>query len=44
MWFMTFIFGMWHNLRLGGTIRGKWRIPDVKGESVLFSYSELQRW
>jgi hypothetical protein len=29
-------------MRLGGAIRGKWRIPDGKVESGLFSYSKLQ--
>jgi hypothetical protein len=28
----------------GGATRGKWRIPDRKGESGLFSYLELRRW
>jgi hypothetical protein len=41
MWFMTFAFGIWHNMRPSGATRRKWRIPDVKGESGLFSYSEL---
>jgi hypothetical protein len=30
MWFMTFTFRIWHNVRLGGATRGKWRIPDGK--------------
>jgi hypothetical protein len=30
-------------VRPGGATRGKWRIPDRKVESGLFSYSELQR-
>jgi hypothetical protein len=42
MWFMIFAFRMWHNLRPGRATRGKWRIPDGKVESDLFSYSELQ--
>jgi hypothetical protein len=33
-----------HNLIPGGATRGNWRIPDGKGESGLFSCSELQRW
>jgi hypothetical protein len=41
IWFMIFTFRMWHNFRPGGVTRGKWRIPDGKGESGLFSYSEL---
>jgi hypothetical protein len=41
MWFIVFTFRMWHNLRPDGTTRGKWRILDQKGESDLFSYSEL---
>jgi hypothetical protein len=36
-----FHFVMWHNMRLGGATRGMWRIPDGKGESGPFSYSEL---
>jgi hypothetical protein len=39
--FMAFAFGMWHNLRPGGATRGKSRIPDGKGDSSLFSNSEL---
>jgi hypothetical protein len=31
-------------VRLGGATRGKWRIPDEKGERGLFSYLELRRW
>jgi hypothetical protein len=27
-----------------GATREKWRIPDGKVESGLFSYSELRRW
>jgi hypothetical protein len=30
-------------VRLDKTTRGKWRIPDGKVESGLFSYSELLR-
>jgi hypothetical protein len=29
------------NMRLGGPIRGKWRIPNGKDKSDLFLYSEL---
>jgi hypothetical protein len=29
MWFMSFSFGMWHNMRPDGATREKWRIPDV---------------
>jgi hypothetical protein len=43
MWFMLAI-GSWLYVRRGEATRGKWRIPDGKGESGLFSYSELQRW
>jgi hypothetical protein len=39
-----FHFGMWLNLRLSEATRGKWRILDGKGESGLFSCSELRRW
>jgi hypothetical protein len=28
MWFTASSFRMWHNLSLGGAIRGKWIIPD----------------
>jgi hypothetical protein len=31
-------------VRPGRATRGKWRIPDGKVESGLFSYSELRRW
>jgi hypothetical protein len=31
-------------MRSGGAIREKWRILDGKGESDMFSYSELRRW
>jgi hypothetical protein len=41
MWFMSFTFGLCHNMRPGGAIRGKWRILDGKCESHMFSYSEL---
>jgi hypothetical protein len=39
-----FSFGLWLNLRSGEATRGKWRIPDGKDESGLFSCSELRRW
>jgi hypothetical protein len=32
------------NLRPGGATRGKWRIPDGKVESGLFSFLELRIW
>jgi hypothetical protein len=41
MWFMAFAFGLWHNMKPGRAIWGKWRIPDGKGESGRFSYLEL---
>jgi hypothetical protein len=44
MWFMAFAFGMWHNMRLGGETRGKWRIADGKVESGLFLCLDLRRW
>jgi hypothetical protein len=44
MWFTTFTFEMWHNMRPGEATRGKWRIPDENDESGLFSCSELRRW
>jgi hypothetical protein len=31
-------------MRSGEATREKWRIPDGKVESSLFSYSELRRW
>jgi hypothetical protein len=30
MWFISFTFRIWHNVRLGGATIGKWRIPDGK--------------
>jgi hypothetical protein len=39
-----FIFGLWLNLRPSGATGEKWRIPDEKGESILFSCLELRRW
>jgi hypothetical protein len=44
MWFTVFAFGMCHNLRPGGATKGKWRIPDGKGESGIFSCLVLRRW
>jgi hypothetical protein len=44
MWFTTFSFRMWHNMRPGGATMGKWRIADRKDERGLFSCSKLQRW
>jgi hypothetical protein len=39
MWFMTFAFEMWHNLRLGRPTREKWRISDGKvGEWSVFMF------
>jgi hypothetical protein len=43
MWIMLGI-GLWLYVRPGKATRGKWRIPDGKGESGLFLYSELRRW
>jgi hypothetical protein len=34
----------WVYVRPCGATREKWRIPDGKGESGLFSFSELRRW
>jgi hypothetical protein len=31
-------------MRSGGAIRKRWRIPNGKSESGLFSNSELRRW
>jgi hypothetical protein len=41
MWFMLAI-GLWHNLGPGGATRGKWRIPDAKGESGLFHFQNSE--
>jgi hypothetical protein len=41
MWFML-VIGSWFYMRPSGTNRGKWRIPDGKGESDLFLCSELR--
>jgi hypothetical protein len=43
MWF-TLAIGFIAFVRSGGATREKWRIPDGKVESGLFSYSELRRW
>jgi hypothetical protein len=43
-WIIVFAFGMWHNLRLGGAIRGKQRMLDGKDKSGLFLCLELRRW
>jgi hypothetical protein len=44
LWITVFVFRLWLNLRPGEVTRGKWRIPDEKGESGLFSCSELRWW
>jgi hypothetical protein len=41
MWIMLTMGSCWLYERPGGATRGKWRIPDVMGESGLFSYLEL---
>jgi hypothetical protein len=41
MWNVLAMGSFCLHARLGGATRGKWRIPDGKGESGLFSYSEL---
>jgi hypothetical protein len=39
MWFTTFTFGMWHNMRPGKATREKWRIPYEKvGEWFVFMF------
>jgi hypothetical protein len=39
MWFMTFTFRMWHNMRPGKATREKWRIPYEKvGEWFVFMF------
>jgi hypothetical protein len=40
----VFTFRMCYNLRPGGATTGKWRIPNGKDESGLFSCSEFRRW
>jgi hypothetical protein len=43
MWFRTFAFGMWHNMRQGGATRRKWRIPDGNvGECSVFMLRALK--
>jgi hypothetical protein len=44
MLFMAFAFRWWHNRGPGGATRGKWIIPDGKGESGMLSCSKLRRW
>jgi hypothetical protein len=44
MWIMLAIGSLWLYVRPGGATRGKWRVPDGKGESGLFSCLELRRW
>jgi hypothetical protein len=44
MWFVAFSFEMWHNMRSGRAIRGKWRIPDGKGENNLFFHIRSSEW
>jgi hypothetical protein len=36
MWFMSFTFGLCHNMRPGGAIRGKWRILDGNVRVICF--------
>jgi hypothetical protein len=43
MWFMIAI-GFVVVCETGQATREKWRIPDGKVKSGLFSYSELRRW
>jgi hypothetical protein len=43
MWIMLAMSSLWLYARLGETTRKKWRIPDGKGESDLFSCLELGR-
>jgi hypothetical protein len=43
MGFMSFGFGIWHNVRPGGATRGKWRIPDGKvGERSVVMFRALK--
>jgi hypothetical protein len=44
MWIMLVTGSCYLYARPGGATRRKWRIPDGKVESGLFSYSELRRW
>jgi hypothetical protein len=43
MWFPAFAFGLWHNLRLGGATRRKWRLPDGRvSEWAVFMFGVLK--
>jgi hypothetical protein len=42
MWFMLAI-SLWPYVRPGEATRGKWRIPDGKGESGMFSCLEVPK-
>jgi hypothetical protein len=43
MWFTAFAFGLWHNLRLGGATRRKWRLPDGRvSEWAVFMFGVLK--
>jgi hypothetical protein len=44
MWIMLAAGSLWLYARPSGASRGKWRIPDGKDESGLFSCSEFRRW
>jgi hypothetical protein len=44
MWFTDFAFKMCLNFRPDGATKGKWKIPDEKSESGLFSCSEPRWW
>jgi hypothetical protein len=41
MWIMLAMGSLWLYARLGGATRGKWIVPDGKGESGLFLCLEL---
>jgi hypothetical protein len=38
MWIMLAMGSLWIYARPGGTIRGKWRIPDEKVEWSIFMF------
>jgi hypothetical protein len=43
MWFMSFAFRIWHNVRPGGATSEKWRVPDEKvGERYVVMFRALK--
>jgi hypothetical protein len=43
-WLSFLMNGKWYEYETGWATRGKWRIPNGKAESGMFSCSELRRW